>query len=249
MNGSGAAHGVSRGGGAPTCLLLIRHARAAQPGDLRLPGLDLALDAHGEAEAQSLADRLRDFAPVLVSSSDARRTRQTGEIVAAACRIPLRVNPALREMDFGSWGGRTVADVVAAEPAAGAWFAHPDTGAPPGGERVPDAAARVLGALQALAVDHTGPVVVVGHAGSLRLAVAQAIGMPLSSYWRLRLDCASLSVATWTADGLVVERWNDTAHLEPLPNVPGTSDALLLEHPSAGAMNAGARRERKDARP
>jgi broad specificity phosphatase PhoE len=57
-------------------------------------------------------------------------------------------------------------------------------------------------------------VAIVGHAGSLRLALALALQMKLSSYWRLRLDCASLSVVTWAADGLLLERLNDTAHLE-----------------------------------
>ena len=67
----------------------------------------------------------------------------------------------------------------------------------------------------------TKRVAIVGHAGSLRLALAQALGMSLSSYWRLRLDCASLSVLTWGADGMVLERLNDTAHLEAqTPDLP-----------------------------
>ena len=91
---------------------------------------------------------------------------------------------------------------------------RPEYGAPPGGESLAAAAERVLRVMRALAHGDGERVAIVGHAGSLRLALARALGMELSSYWRLRLDCASLSVLTWAADGLVLERLNDTAHLE-----------------------------------
>jgi probable phosphoglycerate mutase len=197
-----------------TRLFVIRHALAVDPDDHRLPGLDGALLSEGRAQAWLAAHRLRDFGPSVVYSSDARRARETGEIIAAACQIPLEVNAALGEIDFGIWAGRTYADVVAADPAARAWFIDPSTGAPPGGESIAVAAERVLRVMRALAHGDGERVAIVGHAGSLRLAIAQALHMKLSSYWRLRLDCASLSVLTWAADGLLLERLNDTTHLE-----------------------------------
>jgi broad specificity phosphatase PhoE len=204
-----------------TRLFVIRHALAVDPNGHRLPGLDSSLLPEGRAQAWLVAHRMRDFAPSVVYSSDARRARETGEIIAAACQIPLEVNAALGEIDFGMWAGRTYADVVAADPAARAWFMDPSTGAPPGGESLAVAAERVLRVMHALAYGDSERVAIVGHAGSLRLALAQALRMTLSSYWRLRLDCASLSVLTWAADGLVVERLNDTAHLEAqIPDLP-----------------------------
>jgi broad specificity phosphatase PhoE len=204
-----------------TRLFVIRHALAADADDLRLPGLDGALLREGRAQARLVAHRLRDFAPSAVYSSDARRARETGEIIAATCQIPLEVNPALGEIDLGRWAGRTYADVVAADPAARAWFTDPSSGAPPGGESLAVAAERVLRVMRALAHGDDERVAIVGHAGSLRLALTQALGMSLSSYWRLRLDCAGLSVLTWAEDGLLVERLNDTAHLEAqIPDPP-----------------------------
>ena len=204
-----------------TRLFVIRHALAADADDLRLPGLDGALLPAGKAQARAVAQRVRTLAPSGVYSSDARRARETGEIIAAACQIPLQVNAALGEIDFGTWAGQTYADVVAADPAARAWFTDPSTGAPPGGESIAVAAERVLQVMRALAHGDGESVAIVGHAGSLRLALAQALGMPLSSYWRLRLDCAGLSIVTWGADGMVLERLNDTAHLEAqIPDLP-----------------------------
>jgi len=120
----------------------------------------------------------------------------------------------LGEIDFGIWGGRTYADVVDANPAARAWFDDPSIEAPQGGESLAVAAERVMRVMRGLAYGDDERVAIVGHAGSLRLALAHALCMKLSSYWRLRLDCASLSVVTWAADGLLLERLNDTAHLE-----------------------------------
>jgi broad specificity phosphatase PhoE len=197
-----------------TMLFVIRHALAADPDDHRLPGLDRALLPTGKAQARAVAHRMRDLAPAIVYSSDARRARETGAIIAAVCQVPLQVDADLGEIDLGEWAGRTYADVVAADPAARAWFTDPSTGAPPGGESIAVAAERVMRVLSALAHGDVERVAIVGHAGSLRLALAQALGMPLSSYWRLRLDCASLSVMTWAADGLLVERLNDTTHLD-----------------------------------
>jgi broad specificity phosphatase PhoE len=204
-----------------TKLFVIRHALAVDPNDHRLPGLDGALLPEGRSQARLVAHRMRDFAPSVVYSSDARRARETGEIIAAACQIPLEVNAALGEIDFGIWAGRTYAEVVAADPAAPAWFTDPSSGAPPGGESLAAAAERVLRIMRALAHGDGERVAIVGHAGSLRLALTQALEMSLSSYWRLRLDSASISVLTWAADGLVVERLNDTAHLEAqIPDPP-----------------------------
>jgi ribonuclease H / adenosylcobalamin/alpha-ribazole phosphatase len=204
-----------------TKLFVIRHALAVDPNDHRLPGLDGALLPEGRSQARLVAHRMRDFAPSVVYSSDARRARETGEIIAAAFQIPLEVNAALGEIDFGIWAGWTYADLVAADPAARAWFIDPSTGAPPGGESLAVAAERVLRVMRVIAHGDGERVAIVGHAGSLRLALAQALGMSLSSYWRLRLDCASLSVLTWAEDGLLLERLNDTAHLEvQTPDLP-----------------------------
>src|SRR5919112_479691 len=87
---------------AVTRLFVIRHALAADADDLRLPGLDGALLPAGKAQARAVACRMREFSPSVVYSSDARRARETGEIIAAACQIPLEVNAGLGEIDLGN---------------------------------------------------------------------------------------------------------------------------------------------------
>jgi probable phosphoglycerate mutase len=192
-------------------LYVVRHARATEQDDLRLPGPDHGLRPEGLEQARALAARLRRVVPAAIYASDALRSRQTAEVIAADCGVELIVDLRLREIDFGGWGGRTYEEIVAADPDAAAYFRDPTVAVPPGGEHVTAAAERVLSLLREIGSGSGG--VVVGHAGSLRLALSLALGMPLADYWRLRLDCAHLSVLDWTDDGVIVERLNDGCHL------------------------------------
>jgi broad specificity phosphatase PhoE len=203
-----------------TRLLIARHARAALPEDLRLPGPDLPLLPEGEAQARALAFRLRPVNPSAVYASDARRARHTGEFIATICDVELHLLPALREIDFGAWGGQAFAEVAENDPLAGRWFTDPTIAPPPDGEQVADAAGRVIRVFDRFSGDETEPVVIVGHSGSLRLALAQALGMPLPAYWRFRLDCAGLSIVDWTPEGPIVNGLNDVLHLDDDPRPP-----------------------------
>lgn len=205
-------------------LLLVRHALAAAPDDLRLPGPDRPLLPEGRRQAEHLARRIAPLRPIAVWSSNACRAVETAQTVASLAGCAVTLDAALREFDFGTWSGRTYAEVVAADPEAAAWFDQPESGRPPGGESLFEAADRVRAALDRAVADTDGPVVVVGHAGSLRLAVADALGMRLADSWRLRLDCASVSRLDWLPSGPVVHAWNDTAHLATVGMPPEERD-------------------------
>jgi broad specificity phosphatase PhoE len=196
-------------------LYVVRHGQAREPGDLRLPGSDLVLTATGRMQARALADRLAALPPVVVHSSDLQRAQQTGAIIATRCGVPLIVHSDLRELDFGTWGDRTYAEIVANGQGAARFFEDVRLQIPPAGESADAAAARVHDALAEIVSETgAGSAVVVGHAGSLRLALAQSLGLPLSAYWRLRLDYASLSILDWTEHGIIVDCLNDVSHLQ-----------------------------------
>ncbi len=199
---------------AASLLVVVRHGLAVAPDDRRLPGPDVSLRPEGRRQIAALAERLTALRPGGVWVSDARRARESGAIIAARCGVDLHVRPALRELDFGHWGGRTYAEVVAADPAAAAFFLDPTVHVPPEGESGRDAARRVLDALARLAALPARPSVVVGHAGSLRLALALGLGLPLAAYWRLQLECGGMSRLRWVDGALTIEALNDTAHLE-----------------------------------
>ena len=203
-----------------TRLFVIRHALAADADDLRLPGLDGALLPAGKAQARAVAQRVRALAPSGVYSSDARRARETGEIIAAACQIPLEVNAALGEIDFGTWAGQTYADSSPRIPPHG----HGSRTRVPARRRVANLSPSRQSGCCASCVRSLMAMANAWRSWACGLAPPRpraGARDALSSYWRLRLDCASLSILTWAADGLVLERLNDTAHLEvQTPDLP-----------------------------
>ncbi len=179
-------------------LLLVRHAATAATRAAGFPA-DEPLDAHGRADAASLAGALPARAVGL--SSPALRCRETA---AAAGVAEPRVVAELAECDFGAWAGRTLADVAAASPAdVGAWMEDPDV-APHGGESLTAFAARVAGWLDGEAVAD-GSAVAFTHGGVVKAALVHALGAPLTAFWRI--DVAPLSVTELHAhDG----RWTVT---------------------------------------
>jgi broad specificity phosphatase PhoE len=117
-------------------------------------------------QARELAARLRDEPIVAVYSSDLRRASETAEIVAAILELPLRFDARLREIDVGSWQGRTRDDLDGA-----AWD----------GETWDEHRLRVVGALQSIARSHVDDcVLVVAHGGTLRRAQEAALGEALA---------------------------------------------------------------------
>lgn len=80
-------------------LLLIRHAEPDSEADW---GRDPPLTAAGRAQAERLAEALRDSALDRVVCSAMKRAAETARPLAAAVGAPLVVEPELREIDMGT---------------------------------------------------------------------------------------------------------------------------------------------------
>ncbi len=143
-----------------TTLLLARHGETDWNKEGRWQGwADPALNDTGRAQARTLAAELEATPFDAVWSSDLRRARETAEILAAPHRVPVLVDPDLREIDIGSWSGLTRAEIA---------DRFPD-GIRPDGETREQHAARVLAAVERIARAHPAErVLVVTHGGTLR---------------------------------------------------------------------------------
>jgi broad specificity phosphatase PhoE len=179
-------------------LLLVRHAPTSATRSASFP-VDEALDERGRAAASLLGVSLPARFELLCSP--ALRCRETA---AAAGLIEPRVRPELAECDFGSWAGRSLADVNEADrAAAGAWLADPDA-CPHGGESLTAFASRVAGWLDRQARQN-GCAVAITHGGVVKAALVHALGAPLDAFWRI--DASPLSITELHAhDG----RWTVT---------------------------------------
>jgi len=179
---------------------LIRHAIVAENARAMLYGtMDVELCPHS-LEAQgpmyaALAIRLPDPATWVITPLS--RTRRTAEAIFRAGYpvTPLAVEPDLIEQHLGDWQGLAHADLPARLTLpAHAFWPLAGTEHPPGGESMAGVITRVGTALERLAVRYAGgDVVVVSHGGSIRAAVAHALGIGPDNALHLSVQNLSLT--------------------------------------------------------
>jgi broad specificity phosphatase PhoE len=198
----------------PGDVILVRHGEPAGIRQRMLLGhLDLPLDPAAMPGLERLAVRLaariadgRAPRPQALWTSDLQRARQTAAVLAPVLGLALWPTPALREIDFGAWDGRHPDEFHGAEAQdLERFWSDPVHETPPGGENLAKVAARVAawwrGAVAA------GPIVAVGHYGSLGALSALALDLPLSAALRIVLQrgCAGCvqagALRFWGLDG------------------------------------------------
>jgi probable phosphoglycerate mutase len=152
-----------------TTILLARHGETDWNRERRYQGhADEPLNETGRAQARELGDRLREEPITAVYSSDLQRASETAAIVARILGLPVELDPRLREIDVGSWQGRT----------------HEELDATPwDGETYDEHRVRVVAAVQSIARAHPGEcVLLVVHGGTLRRTQEAATGEGLPVY-------------------------------------------------------------------
>lgn len=192
---------------ASTTLVLVRHGVTAHTTGRRfsggLGGDNPPLSDEGRSQVQETGRWLAELGDRLdaVIVSPVRRTRETGDLIAGELGLDVVEEPGFAEMDFGSWDGKSFAE-VAAEDKAGmeTWFG--DLGAAPhGGESFQRVQDRVLGGLNRVLEEHAGrTVVVASHVTPIKTLVAHAVAAPLTSLFTLELAPASVSVVAFHPD-------------------------------------------------
>jgi broad specificity phosphatase PhoE len=164
-------------------LFLLCHGATRATRQAAFP-LDEPAEEKGLAAAAGLAGCLPLVARVVVSP--ARCARQT----TAALGLTAVEERAVRDCDWGRWRGRTLDEVIAAEPeAAASWLADP-AAAPHGGESVAMLIRRVSCWMDAGSL--SGRVLAVTHPAVVRAAVVHALGAPEQGFWRVDVPPLSL---------------------------------------------------------
>jgi probable phosphoglycerate mutase len=205
--------------GKPATTVLLRHGETPLSPERRFAGRgDIPLTEAGVRQAAAAAQRLAARGDIgAIVSSPLQRARRTAEAVAAAAGVPLVVQDAWAEADFGEWEGLTFPEVAERWPdEAGAWVAHSEV-APPGGESIAAASERVLSGLAALLAAHPGEtVLIVSHVTPMKVLLQHALLAPPAALRRMHLEVACLCEIDWYDGGMgVVRSLNDTAHLQP----------------------------------
>jgi probable phosphoglycerate mutase len=188
-----------------TRFYLIRHAeRLGDPQLLagRMPGWPLT--PRGRAQAERLARELAGEPIRHVFSSPVERARATAEPIARRLGLTVMISPAINEIDFGEWTGKTWRELEADE----RWrrFNRERAGAQaPGGESIAAVQARFIGAMNELrdAFPRAG-IALVSHADPIRLALAHCRGLPIESFDGIEIATGSVTVVDYYADRAAV---------------------------------------------
>jgi alpha-ribazole phosphatase len=173
----------------------IRHAPVTSHRGRIYGQTDVPADCSDPLPFRGLA-RLLPADAVWVASHLARTHQTAAAIHEAAGRAApeLVIEPALAEQHFGDWQGLTYAE---AERRDGQWhrfWLAPARHAPPGGESFADMTVRVAAAIGELTARYRGrDIVAVTHGGTIRSALALALGLDAERALGFAIDNCSLT--------------------------------------------------------
>jgi alpha-ribazole phosphatase len=168
-------------------LILVRHPRPIAAPGLCYGSTDLAVDP---GDCRRVLGELQAALPpgTPLYSSPLQRCAVLAAALAATSRAPLRFDPRVAEMDFGDWEMRPWDDIARVE--IDAWTADLVHYRPGGGESVLAMATRIGAFRDELRASVHNDVIVICHAGTMRLLAAWQDGLPLAD---IALKAASAS--------------------------------------------------------
>ncbi len=182
---------------------LVRHGALVADARNRCYGrLDFALSETGRAQMARAAQYLAKEPIAAIYTSSLSRAIESARIIAAPCSKPIHIIPDLSEMSFGDLEGLTYDEIAASHPDLyRQWMAAPTEALFPNGESFPQMRLRVLQAFGAIQAETEGQtVVIVSHAGVVRILIAWALQMPDNCLFRLAQDHGAINLLN-IADG------------------------------------------------
>ncbi|WP_041819044.1 histidine phosphatase family protein [Streptomyces davaonensis] len=191
-------------------LLLVRHGETAWSRSGRHTGsTDVPLTEQGRAEARGLVPLIRSHRIGAAFVSPLQRARETAELIGLTS---MRIDPDLREWDYGGYEGVTTVEIQRERPG---WFLFSDGVAPgppehPGESpaQVGERADRMLAKVDAALANTEGVVVLVAHGHFLRVLTARRLGLPPADGALFQLATGSVCRLSTEHGRPVIAGWN-----------------------------------------
>mgnify|MGYP001765051698 CR=1 FL=1 len=145
--------------------------------------------------AQMCAATAGEHPWLAIVTSPLSRCRAFAEWLSGTSGIPLNVDERLAEVGFGAWEGHTAAEINQATPDGVFEFKRDPVGRrPEGAEPLETFSARVIAAYEDIVARHRGEhVLIVAHAGVIRMAVSHALGLAPERVYRLNVGSAGMA--------------------------------------------------------
>ncbi len=185
-----------------TLIDLMRHGEPVGGRRYRGHGIDDPLSEKGWQQMWRAVPENPPWQAVI--SSPLLRCREFAEALAAKHRLPLHIEPRLREVGFGKWEGKTPEDIQRQWPQDyQAFYRDPVGSRPAAAEPLDEFAARVGSAFGDILNRHRGQhVLIVAHAGVNRALITHCLGVPAAAMYRIQVANAGLSRIRHDSHGL-----------------------------------------------
>ncbi|MGX9671705.1 histidine phosphatase family protein [Mycobacterium sp. HM-7] len=213
-------------------VILLRHGRSTSNTAHTLAGRSegVDLDDKGRAQAQGIVDRIGELPVKAIVRSPLLRCENTVAPLAGALGLQPRVDDRLTEVDYGSWTGRKIAELVK-ESLWPVVQQQPSAAVFPDGEGLAQVQSRAVAAVReidrTLAKEHDGDTLWIActHGDVIKAVLADALGVHLDGFQRIVADPASMSVVRYTPHRPFVLHVNHTgtdlsSSLRPKPEEP-----------------------------
>jgi broad specificity phosphatase PhoE len=202
-------------------LLIVRHGQTDWNLEGRSQGhTDIELNDRGRCEVQSLAVSLENEPIDIIYSSDLSRAASTVKALAESRRIRLILTKALRERSYGTWEGKTEAEVLSFDEIARRAYHDNPTLLPSGGSETGiDVFMRATRFLTEVIAEHSSGTVLIATHGAMGCALISVLlgGTPTTADC-MRLDNSSVTEVQISERGRRrLIRYNDIVHLDNCP--------------------------------
>ena len=190
-------------------LILVRHGTCARLNEMLLGrAIDAPLDAQGLAQARAVAEHLASVAKPILECSPRRRACETAEQIGGRLEISARVAPALDELDFGPWAGRSFADLEQ-DARWQLWNSRRSQASTPAGESIALVYERASAYLAQLRRAHPhSTLILVTHAEVIRTLVMSWLGLSPDGFAEVPIAPASMTSVAFDSDQPRIEELN-----------------------------------------
>jgi len=210
-----------------TNIFLARHGQTAWNKEKVFRGsVDVPLNEQGMAEAEAVGKALQGEPVSFVYASPLSRAVQTAQPLAEKKGLRVVVHPGIKDMNFGAWERRKLADIEREQPRLfREWMERPHKCRIPGAETLGQVQKRALDAWREIAEKHPGETgLLVSHRVVCKLLVLGLMGLGPEKFWDIQQDTAAISLFAVEDGRAVVCRINDTCHLAGLGEGRVTAD-------------------------
>lgn len=199
-------------------LFLVRHGQTPWNAERRYQGItDIPLSDEGRIQAKLLAEEFKNTHIDVIYSSPLQRAHDTAKAIASVKNLDIIIEPSFREIDYGSWEGKTIPELNALY---GEY--HINTLKYPADERyqfpgegsLKNVLARILPAFNRIITENENKsVMIVAHGGILKLITIHLLGLGIDFYPKFWMDNTGVNIFDERFGDLTLIRLNDKTHL------------------------------------